>query len=121
MNKSIIREQKTKKEKKIKINQAVREALQYYFKKATINDPEQYPFTSFRSNQKLDRIRVWQMIKDWGKEVGLKTDNLGTHTLRKTWGYQARRKGITIEQISAKLGIKEANVDELIHKSRKSK
>ena len=44
------------------------------------------------------------MIKDWGKEVGLKTDNLGTHTLRKTWGYQARKKGITIEQISAKLG-----------------
>ncbi len=28
-----IREQKTKKEKKIKINQAAREALQYYFKK----------------------------------------------------------------------------------------
>jgi len=99
-----IREQKTKKEKKIKINQAVREALHYYFKKATVTDPEQYLFTSYRSNQKLDRIRVWQMIKDWGKEVGLKTDNLGTHTLRKTWGYQARKKGITIEQISAKLG-----------------
>jgi len=29
---------------------------------------------------------------------------LGTHTLRKTWGYQARKKGITIEQISEKLG-----------------
>lgn len=99
-----IREQKTKKEKKIKINQAVREALQYYFQKATITDPEQYLFTSYRSNQKLDRIRVWQMIKDWGNEVGLRTDNLGTHTLRKTWGYQARKKGVTIEQISEKLG-----------------
>jgi hypothetical protein len=30
--------------------------------------------------------------KRWGKEVGLKTDNLGTHTLRKTWGYQVEER-----------------------------
>jgi integrase len=99
-----LREQKTKKEKKIKINQAVNEALQYYFKKATVTDPEQYLFKSNRSNLKLDRIRAWQLIKNWVNEVGLDTKNMGTHTLRKTWGYQARKKGITIEQISEKLG-----------------
>jgi integrase len=99
-----LREQKTKKEKKIKINRAVIEALEYYFKRATITDPDNYLFTSYRSNKKLDRIRVWQMIKDWCKEVGLDSKRIGTHTLRKTWGYQARKKGITIEQISEKLG-----------------
>ncbi len=99
-----LREQKTKKEKKIKINKAVKEALEYYFKKASVTDPDSYLFTSYRSNQKLDRIRVWQMIKNWCKEVGLESKRIGTHTLRKTWGYQARKKGITIEQISEKLG-----------------
>ena len=99
-----IREQKTKKEKKIKINRAAKEALEYYFKKANVTDPDNYLFTSYRSNQKLDRIRVWQMIKNWCKEVGLDSKRIGTHTLRKTWGYQARKKGITIEQISEKLG-----------------
>ena len=99
-----LREQKTKKEKKIKINKAVIEALGYYFKKATVTDPDNYLFASYRSNKKLDRIRVWQMIKNWCKEVGLDSKRIGTHTLRKTWGYQARKKGITIEQISEKLG-----------------
>ena len=99
-----IREQKTKKEKKIKINKAVIEALEYYFKKANVTDPDNYLFPSYRSNKKLDRIRVWQMIKTWCKEVGLDSERIGTHTLRKTWGYQARKKGITIEQISEKLG-----------------
>ncbi len=99
-----LREQKTKKEKKIKINKAVIEALEYYFKKANVTDPDNYLFTSYRSDTKLDRIRVWQMIKTWCKEVGLDSKRIGTHTLRKTWGYQARKKGITIEQISEKLG-----------------
>lgn len=99
-----LREQKTKKEKKIKLNKAVKEALEYYFKKATVTYPDNYLFTSYRSNKKLDRIRVWQMIKNWCKEVELESERIGTHTLRKTWGYQARKKGITIEQISEKLG-----------------
>ncbi len=42
--------------------------------------------------------------QNWCKEVGLDSKRIGTHTLRKTWGYQARKKGITIEQISEKLG-----------------
>jgi site-specific recombinase XerD len=79
-----LREQKTKKEKKIKLNQSVKATLKYYFKKATITNPEQYLFTSYRSNQRIDRIRLWKMVKKWGNEVGLKTDNLGTHTLRYT-------------------------------------
>ncbi len=81
-----LREQKTKKEKKIKINKAVIEALEYYFKKANVTDPDNYLFTSYRSNQKLDRTRVWQMIKNWCKEVGLDIKRIGIHTLRKTCG-----------------------------------
>ena len=44
------------------------------------------------------------MIKDWCKEVGIDSKRIGTYTLRKIWGYQTCKKGITIEQISEKLG-----------------
>jgi len=44
------------------------------------------------------------MIKNCYKELVLYSKLIGMHTLRKTWGYQARKKGITIEQISEKLG-----------------
>ena len=41
---------------------------------------------------------------EFGGSFGLEGERYGTHALRKTWGYQARKKGITIEQISEKLG-----------------
>jgi len=37
---------------------------------------------------------------------GLEGERYGTHTLRKTWGYQARIQGVSIEQIAEKLGHK---------------
>lgn len=99
-----LREQKTKKEKKIKLNLAAKEALEYFFSKKVGLDPDHYLFTSRRSNSPLDRVRVWQMIKEWCEEVDLK-GKYGTHTLRKTWGYMARKKeGISIEIIQQKLG-----------------
>ena len=98
-----IRESKTKKEKKIKINQISREAIEYFFKNVKLNEPDQYLFRSEEENKPIDRVRVWQLIQSWTRKVGLK-GNFGTHTLRKTWGYQARQKGKTIEQVSAKLG-----------------
>jgi site-specific recombinase XerD len=38
--------------------------------------------------------------------VGLEGERFGTHTLRKTWGYQARKQGVSIEKINEKLGHK---------------
>ena len=44
------------------------------------------------------------MVNDWCYEVGI-NHNVGTHTLRKTAGYQMRVKGnIAIEVISEMLG-----------------
>ena len=44
------------------------------------------------------------LIKKWIEAVGLDPASYGTHTLRKTWGYHARKNfGIPIELISEKL------------------
>jgi len=101
-----LKEQKTKRQVKIKLNETVKEALNYYLNKARVTDPDQYLFKSERGSRPLDRVRAWGLIQKWTKEVGLNGERYGTHTLRKTWGYQARKQGISIEKINEKLGHK---------------
>lgn len=101
-----LKEQKTKRQVKIKLNETVKEALNYFLSKARITDPDQYLFKSERGDRPLDRVRAWGLIQKWTKEVGLNGERYGTHTLRKTWGYQARMQGVSIEKINQKLGHK---------------
>lgn len=106
-----ITEQKTKKQRKIALNEGVKEALQIYFDKTGIYDLDQYLFLNEKSrgNKPLTRVRAWQLINEWCREVGIK-ERMGTHTLRKTLGYQMRKKGIAIEIIQAILGHSSAKV-----------
>jgi integrase len=105
-----IQEGKTNRQAKIYINDTVKTALNYYLDKAKGIEPDTYLFKSERSNKKLDRVRAWGLIQKWTKEVGLEGERFGTHSLRKTWGYQARKQGLSIEQISEKLGHKSVTV-----------
>lgn len=84
--------------------------MNYYLKKARVTDPEQYLFKSERGNRPLDRVRVWGLIQKWTSQVGLEGERYGTHTPRKTWGYQARMQGVSIERINEKLGHKSISV-----------
>lgn len=99
-----IREQKTGREKTVKLNETAREALDFYLSKAAATDPGAYLFKSYRSGRPLDRIQSYHLINSWCREVGLDRERYGCHTLRKTWGYMARQKGIPLELIQAKLG-----------------
>jgi len=105
-----VKERKTKRQAKIYINDTVKEALNYFLDTSKGADPDSYLFKSERSNRKLDRVRTWGLIQKWTKEAGLEGERYGTHTLRKTWGYQARMQGASIEQISEKLGHKSVTV-----------
>jgi len=101
-----IKESKTGRQAKIYLNDPVKEALNYYLDKVKGIDPDSYLFKSERSNRKLDRVRTWGLIQGWAKEAGLEGERYGTHSLRKTWGYQARIQGVSISQIQNKLGHK---------------
>ena len=98
-----LKEKKTGKQKKIKLNSAAQEAINFYFKKEKPYDPEQYLFRAERSGNQLTRIRVWELMKQWCKEVGVK-QKVGTHTFRKSWGYHARIQGEPIELIQKRFG-----------------
>ncbi|MBA7554298.1 Tyrosine recombinase XerD [subsurface metagenome] len=100
-----LNEKKTKKQRLIYINDEVRNALEYYFNKTGIYDLERYLFISDKTkiNKPISRIRAWQLIQIWCREVGIK-GRIGTHTIRKTAGYQMRIAGVAIELIQEVLG-----------------
>lgn len=100
-----LNEKKTKKQRLIYINNEVRNALEYFFEKTGIYDLDRYLFISDKTkiNKPISRIRAWQLLQTWCKEVGIE-GRIGTHTLRKTAGYQMRMAGVAIELIQEVLG-----------------
>jgi integrase len=106
-----MRVKKTGREIKIAINEAMREAIEYFISKAKIYSPNQYLFKSKRSDKPLDNVALFYLIKKWTEAVGLVNERYSAHSLRKTWGYQARKyHGASIDMISEKLGHRSSNV-----------
>ncbi|MBA7557347.1 Tyrosine recombinase XerD [subsurface metagenome] len=106
-----ILEQKTKKRRNIPLNQQAKEALGYYFRKTGVYDLDRYLFINEKSgdNKPITRVRAWQLINKWCREVGLDC-KVGGHTLRKTFAYHLRKQGVSIERISDLLGHKSIRV-----------
>ena len=105
------RVKKTKKEIKITINEAIKEAIKYYLSKAKVFNPDQYLFRSKRSEKPITNVALFYLIKKWTKAVGLTGERYSAHSLRKSWGYQARKyHGASIEMISEKLGHRSTSV-----------
>lgn len=77
------RERKTGKEKRFPINRNLRKILEDY-----IRDKKDYEFL-FRSpnapNKPITRQQAYNILSGAGRVFGL--DSIGTHTLRKTFGY----------------------------------
>lgn len=78
-----ITEQKTGKDKKFKINNALKDELEEY-----ISDMSgcEYLFQSHKGkNKPITRVQAYRILNDAAQRVGL--SEIGTHTLRKTFGY----------------------------------
>jgi integrase len=84
----VIRENKTKKINHLWINEATYEALKH-FKETYDPVPNTPLFVTKKTNRPLSIQTVNQMVKGWGRTVGIK-DNLGCHSLRKTFAYHQR-------------------------------
>jgi len=91
-----VRAQKTHKQQRIKINKSATEALSNLWKKEGPLDPSRRLFSWTRQH-------AWRLVKRWCNAVGL-SELYGAHSLRKTWGYQARMAGVSLDVIQAKLG-----------------
>jgi integrase len=85
----LIRESKTKKIRRITINQTVWEALKAWLVLNEDRPDDMAVFWSRKSKKALTVPAVNNKIKKWCKAVGLK-GRFGCHTPRKTFGYQHR-------------------------------
>ncbi len=81
-NHVIIREQKTGKEKSFPINDELRPILNRYIRGKS---EYEWLFPSRSGDAHITRQRAYQVLSDAGKKFGLEA--IGTHTLRKTFGY----------------------------------
>lgn len=120
-----IKQSKTKKYRAITVNQTVVDVIDKWLKVHPDPRPQAPLFISRVSGKALTVQAVNLMIKKMCADVGLK-ENYGSHTLRKTWGYQARMHfnqpmpllmaafGHTSEAVTLEyLGIQDAEISKL--------
>lgn len=92
-----LREKKTNKFKDFPLSDKTKSAIKEYLK--TRNYQENEPLFISRVNKGfLSRMQAYKIINDVAKSVGIK-EKIGTHTLRKTFGYHAYNNGYDITLI----------------------
>jgi len=65
-------------------------------------DRRQPLFASKKGGEAISRQHAWTILNDAAEDVGV-GENIGTHTLRKTFGYHAYNTGTPVESIQAML------------------
>lgn len=93
-----LREKKTNKFKDFPLSDNAKSALKEYLKTRDYKDHEPL-FISRKNRGFLLRQQAYKILNSVAKDVGIK-EKIGTHTLRKTFGYHAYKNGydITIVQ-----------------------
>jgi len=104
-NRLILREKKTNKENFLAITNSSRDSLIDYVKYTRIKFSDDYLFKSRQGgNRSIDRIQAYRILNQVAEKVGLSDINIGTHTLRKSWGYHAyKRFNLSLDDIMLKL------------------
>ncbi len=104
-NRVILREKKTGKENILTITNGSRESLVQYHKLTRVKYSDDFLFKSRQGgNRPIDRVQAYRILNNLVHRVGLKDVNVGTHSLRKTWGYFAYKKfNLSLDDIMLKL------------------
>lgn len=120
-------EQKTGKLNIITINNESTDTLNYLVR----NEPNilkvsnnKIIYNTRKKFEGISRVQAYKLIKKWCNQIGLEDVSIGTHSMRKTWGYHAFKSGVPVEVIQEKykhsststtrhyLGIEQKDVDE---------
>ncbi|MFT5730424.1 MAG: integrase [Desulforhopalus sp.] len=83
----VLKEKKTKKGRRITLNESAGEAIQYYLESVSDLSDEDSLFYGQRGPLTVPSIN--RLVKGWCRDINLK-GNYGSHTLRKTFGYHQR-------------------------------
>ncbi|WP_445490661.1 tyrosine-type recombinase/integrase [Niallia sp. 03133] len=80
--------------KDIYLNQKVKKAILSYVQSTSIL-PDSYLFQSKKADQHLSRQQAYRIIHQAAEAIGLNA-KIGTHSMRKTFGYHAYKRGVAI-------------------------
>ncbi|WP_066048858.1 tyrosine-type recombinase/integrase [Robertmurraya korlensis] len=78
----------------IYVNSKVKQAISLYLSSISYHYSD-YVFKSSKTNEPITRQQAYRIINKAAKHVGIE-GNIGTHSMRKTFGYHAYKKGIAI-------------------------
>lgn len=90
-----LREDKTDKFKKFPIGKQLTKAIEIHMKNCNEIDLDDYVFKSRKKGYHITRQQARRIIKEAAEMVGIE-DRIGCHSLRKTFGYNAYKKGYDI-------------------------
>ena len=79
----VLKEKKTGKEKKIKLNESIKKQIKDFLADKEIHI-EDYLFKSKKGGN-ISRFQAFRVLKKAATDLGI--ENFGTHSMRKTWGY----------------------------------
>lgn len=82
-----ITEAKTQKKKNFLLNKNLQQIIEDYTKDM---DDEDWLFQSRKGNKPITRIQAYRALNKTAEDIGL--ESIGTHTMRKTFGYWFYRK-----------------------------
>jgi len=92
----ILREKKTGKAKDFPLSDTCKKSINEYL--SLIQKQSGWLFKSKKGNRPITRIQAYRVINKAARFVGI-NEAIGTHTLRKTFGYWAYKKGVDITKI----------------------
>ena len=108
----LIVEKKTKKTRDVLLNDSARHALKKYLASSDLQYMEHFPLFPSRiggGRMSIQRVRAWTLLNTAAKQSGIR-ENVGTHTMRKTYGYQLYQAGVDVTRIQNMLNHSSPNV-----------
>jgi site-specific recombinase XerD len=91
-----IREQKTGKSKDFPLSDTCKKVIAEYIKTTTLTSGSLFP--SRKGKKPISRIQAYRILNIAASRVGI-AEAVGTHTLRKTFGYHAYQNGVDVTRI----------------------
>jgi integrase len=91
-----VKEKKTGKSKRFRLNDSIRTEI----KRQVSGMFDQYLFKSRKGDNKaISRVQAYRIIQRAADKVGLEDVKIGTHSMRKTFGYHAYNNGTPLERL----------------------
>lgn len=95
-----LREQKTGKAKKFRLNQSIVAAVKTLVPAEASDDAPLFP--SRKGSAPISRVQAYRVLNEAAKRAGIDCE-IGTHTLRKTFAYHAYKAGVDLAVIQSVL------------------